>query len=258
MQTLLILGGTTEARALAQQCSTAYPQLRVLTSLAGSTRNPLPLAGETRRGGFGGGDGLARFLATHKVDLLIDATHPFASAISAYAAETCKAQSITHLILLRPPWQAIEGDDWLGVADHAAAAKSLQSLPRKVFLATGHKDIERFTALTEHNFLIRLIETPTRPLAFKRYSLILARGPFSIATEKQLLHQHQIAVLVSKNSGGAAGYSKIAAARELGLPVVMITRPPAPPGMTVSCVEDALSWLQARLSLFNGSNDTAV
>lgn len=242
---LLVLGGTREALDLARR-TTADPGLHVITSLAGRTRTPAAIPGELRVGGFGGTGGLARYLCEAAIDLVIDATHPFASTMAGNAAQACEAASVPRLKLLRPPWRAVEGDRWIEVPDMAAAAAALPGLAERVFLTTGRRDLAAFAALADTWFLVRLIEPPEEPLPLTRHQLILARGPFAEDDETALLSEHRIQAVVAKNSGGALTYAKIAAARRLALPVVMVRRPEAPAGTTVKDVDAASTWLRSR------------
>jgi precorrin-6A/cobalt-precorrin-6A reductase len=238
---LLILGGTAEAVELAGACA-ARPGLEVISSLAGRTRAPGLPPGEVRIGGFGGAGGLARFLAERGIDRVIDATHPFAVQIGAHAEQACREVGIPRLRLLRPPWTREPGDNWIEVADLAEAARRLPALGRRVFLTVGHQDLGAFAGL-DLWFLVRTIEPPDLlPLRHGRW--LAGRGPFAVENELGLLRAHAIDVLVTKASGGAATYAKLAAARQLGLPVVMVRRPPPPPGPMVDSVGAALAWLE--------------
>jgi precorrin-6A/cobalt-precorrin-6A reductase len=241
---VLIIGGTAEARALAEACA-ARPDLAVITSLAGRTRAPEDLPGEVRIGGFGGADGLARFLRARAIDRLIDASHPFAQQIGRHAAVACQAAGIPRLRLLRPPWRREPGDRWIEVADPTEAARRLPELGRRAFLSIGHKDLAAFAGLADVWFLIRTIEPPEPP-PLERALCLQGRGPFPLDAELALLRAHEIDVLVTKASGGAATYAKLAAARALGLPVLMLRRPPPPPGPLVPTVAAALDWLDRR------------
>jgi precorrin-6A/cobalt-precorrin-6A reductase len=238
---ILILGGTGEAAALARALA-GRPDLAVTTSLAGRTREPLPLPGEVRVGGFGGAGGLEVFLRETGVERVIDATHPFAARISANAARACAAAEIPRLRLLRPPWTPRPGDRWHEVADAAAAARLLPALGRSAFLTLGHGELEAFAGLEGVRLVVRTIEPPAGPPPVAA-RWIHARSPFRLADEVALLERHAIDVLVTKASGGEATYPKLAAARALGRPVIMIRRPPPPPGPLVTSVAAALAWL---------------
>jgi precorrin-6A/cobalt-precorrin-6A reductase len=235
---LLILGGTAEAVALAVAC-TARPGLEVISSLAGRTRPPTLPPGEVRSGGFGGAEGLARFLIERGIGCVIDATHPFAAQMSAHAKAACDEASVPRLRLLRPPWQPEPGDRWIEVADLAEAARRLPELGRRAFLTVGQRDLGAFAGL-DLWFLVRTIE-PAGPLPLRRAQWLAGRGPFAVEGELALLRAHGIDVLVTKASGGEATYAKLVAARRLGLPVLMVRRPPPPPGPVVDSVAAALA-----------------
>lgn len=242
MKTILILGGTAEAAALSHALADR-PDLRVITSLAGRTRATQDLAGEVRSGGFGGADGLAAYLREAGIDAVIDATHPFAAEITANAVAACAETGVPRLRLDRPAWEKTDGDTWIAAADMAAAAREAAGLGERIFLATGRGGLDAFAELKDHWFLVRLVELSQMPLPLARYTILTGRGPFAAENETALLRRHAIAAVVSKNSGGAATYAKIAAARTLGLPVVMVTRPPAPAGPCVHTVDEAVRWL---------------
>ncbi|MHC0431424.1 cobalt-precorrin-6A reductase [Streptomyces sp. O3] len=244
MAHLLILGGTTEARRLASAAA-QRPGLRVTSSLAGRVSRPGDLPGEVRVGGFGGPDGLADWLRTHRVDALVDATHPFAEAISAHAADAAAATGVPLLALRRPGWRPGPGDRWYPVASLDEAAALLPELGRRIFLTTGRLGLAAFagTALDGLDFLVRSVERPEPPLP-RRTEILLDRGPFTVDGERALLRAHRIDVLVTKDSGGAATVAKLVAARELGMPVVVVGRPAPPAGVLVATeVADALAWL---------------
>ncbi len=243
---VLILGGTAEAAALARALA-EEPRVAVTTSLAGRTRAPAELPGAVRRGGFGGAAALADYLEARAVDLLVDATHPFAARMSRNAAQACAAAGVPRLVLTRPPWTAREGDRWIPVPDAEAAAAALPGLGRRAFLTIGRQELAAFAALDAVWFLVRLVEPSQGPLALDDYHLVLGRGPFSLERETALLRAHGIEAVFSKNSGGPGTYAKIEAARALGLPVVMVERPAVPDGETVESVAAARAWIEDRL-----------
>ncbi|MFG2433711.1 cobalt-precorrin-6A reductase [Streptomyces sp. NPDC048508] len=236
---VLVLGGTTEARELAAEL-TARPGVRVTTSLAGRVARPGAVEGDVRTGGFGGADGLARWLREHRVDVLVDATHPFASGITANAARAATATGVPAVVLRRPGWQAGPGDRWYEAGSLAEAAALLPGLGRRVFLTTGRLGLAAFAHLSGPHFLVRSVEAPDPPLP-PDTEVLLARGPFTLDDERALLLRHRIDVLVTKDSGGAATSAKLTAARDLALPVVVVRRPPLPDG--VSAVADVPSVL---------------
>lgn len=247
-RSLLILGGTAEAAALAQAALARFgDRIAVTTSLAGRTERPAKLAGEVRIGGFGGAEGLAAYLAAERVAWLIDATHPFAAQISAQAATACEAAAVPRLVLLRPAWRRHPLDRWVEVADLASAARVLPRLGHRVWLTVGQRDLAAFAGLPQHHFLVRLVDAPAAPLPLASCDILLGRGPFNLAEERRILQRHAIEVLVAKASGGAATEAKLVAARERDLPVVMVRRPPPPPGERVEEVAAALDWLAAQL-----------
>jgi precorrin-6A/cobalt-precorrin-6A reductase len=243
---ILILAGTSEARALAAACADRG-DLEVISSLAGRTRAPQAPPGEVRVGGFGGAAGLERFLKARAIDRVVDASHPFASQIGRHAHAACAAAGVPRLRLLRPPWRRQRGDRWHEVADLAEAAARLPGLGARALLTVGQKDLAAFVRLQGVSLLIRTIEPPTGPLPAPA-EWLQGRGPFTLESELELLRAHRIEVLVVKASGGEATYAKLAAARRLGLPVLMVRRPPPPPGPVVATVAEALAWLAAEVS----------
>jgi precorrin-6A/cobalt-precorrin-6A reductase len=244
---VLILGGTAEARALAAAL-TGLSGVRPISSLAGRVADPLLPAGQVRIGGFGGAEGLAEWLAVERIEALVDATHPFAATISRSAAGAATAIGIPILAVRRPGWTEHPGDDWRRQPSTAAAAAALAGLAalsesaERVFLTTGRTGLAPFAALDRHWFLIRSIEAPSPPLP-SRHELLLARGPFSVADETALMAQRRIGVLVTKDSGGPLTAAKLVAARELGLPVLLIDRPSVPEVPSVPTAEQALEWV---------------
>jgi precorrin-6A/cobalt-precorrin-6A reductase len=238
---VLILGGTSEAVQLAEACA-EVPDLEITTSLAGRTRTPCAPPGALRIGGFGGADGLERYLRAQGIDRLVDATHPFALQIGRNAVQACRAAGVPRLRLLRPPWQRQPGDRWIEVESLAEAARWLPPRAR-VFLSVGRSDLGAFAGL-EQWFLVRTIEPAEPCLANARW--LAERGPFRLEDEAALLREHEVDVLVTKASGGEATYAKLAAARQLGLKVIMVRRPPPPEGPMVESVAAALAWLAHR------------
>lgn len=243
---LLILGGTGEAAALAEAAAAAFPDLEVISSLAGRTDTPRTLPGRIRVGGFGGADGIAGCLRDERIDLVIDATHPFAAVISAHAAEACAAVGTPRLLLLRPPWQPQPGDRWDDVADRAEAARLVAATSRRAFLTLGTGDLAAFSGLAHVFFLVRLIQPPAEPPPLAHHELVVGRPPFSLDEERALFPRHGIDTLVTKQSGGATE-AKLAAAREAGAKVVMIRRPEKPAGDRVATVDEAMAWLAGML-----------
>lgn len=229
---LLLLGGTAEARELATGLA-ARRDIVTTLSLAGATRRPRAMPVPVRRGGFGGIAGLARYLVAQDIDHVIDATHPFAATMSANADAACRASGGMLWRLERPAWRPGPGDDWRAVADSAAAARHLADFGRRVFLSVGSRSLAPFAAVPGKHWIVRVIDPPDPSPAFDDWTLIQARPPFTLADEIALLAREQVEVLVTKNSGAPATAAKLAAARELGVPVVMIERPALPVGPRV-------------------------
>lgn len=239
---VLILGGTTEATELAARIAT-IPEIEAIASLAGRTREPSTPVGNFRVGGFGGVTGLADYLRQTNIDLLIDATHPFATQISWNAATAATTVGIPRLMLIRPPWEKVTGDRWIEVDSTQAAAVYLENQSHRVFLTVGRQELATFAHLKEIWFLMRMIDPPASDSLVPPGVIVCDRGPFSLHNEKEIITHHNIDTIVSKNSGCDATYAKIIAARELGLKVVMVKRPATPPGEQVADVDGVLNWL---------------
>lgn len=233
---ILILGGTTEARQLAGKLA-ARDDISVTLSLAGRTENPVAQNVPTRVGGFGGAGGLAAYLNDMRIDLLIDATHPYAAQISANAAEAARKTGMPIFALRRPGWEPVEGERWTQVDTVAEAAQALGPAPRRVFLSLGRQEVAAFEAAPQHHYLIRSVDKVEPKLAVPDTDYLLARGPFREGDENALLRDRRIDVVVSKNSGGEATYGKIAAARALGIEMVMVRRPALPDVPSAETVE---------------------
>lgn len=239
---VLILGGTTEARELAADLS-ARPGVRVTTSLAGRVARPAALPGEVRTGGFGGAEGLAAWIRDRGVNAVVDATHPFAATITANAVRAAGLTGVPAVVLRRPGWQPGPGDRWHSVDSQAEAAALLPSLGRRAFLTTGRLGLAAFAHVTDVHFVVRSVDRPDPPLP-PSTEIVLARGPFTVSDEARLLRAHHVDVLVTKDSGGAATAAKLTAARDAGLPVVVVRRPPLPPGArAVPDVAGVVTWL---------------
>jgi precorrin-6A/cobalt-precorrin-6A reductase len=248
MRRILILGGTAEARQLAERLA-IRSDLDVTLSLAGRTARPATQPVPVQIGGFGGVKGLVDYLAAERIDALIDATHPYAAAISQNAARAANAAVVPLLAIRRPPWTPLAGDRWIEVADADAAVITLGSAARRVFLALGRKELAPFVSAPQHHYLVRSVDPVEPPLAVPHATYLTGRGPFGEAQDRALLVAHGIDVVVAKNSGGPATYGKIAAARALELPVVLLRRPiPTPDVQTVVTIEDAIAWLDHALA----------
>jgi precorrin-6A/cobalt-precorrin-6A reductase len=230
---ILILGGTGEARELALLLMNKGHE--VITSLAGRTTGPLLPAGRVRIGGFGGPEGLARFILEESIDVIADAAHPFAAQISAHGHAAAQSCGVRYVRLERPAWQAEDGDQWTSVKDTREAAAII---PRdaRVLLTIGRKGTSPFVRRQDLSGVIRMIEPPEHPPPV-RWTLLLARPPFTAEQERALMRAHDITELVTKNAGGAQTASKLQAARELKISVVMIERPPKPPAETAPTPE---------------------
>ncbi|MFC9517003.1 cobalt-precorrin-6A reductase [Nocardiaceae bacterium NPDC056970] len=237
---VLVLGGTGEARRLAALLD-QDPFVEVTSSLAGRVREPVLPVGQVRIGGFGGVDGLAQWLRDNHVDAVVDATHPFAARITANAAAATARVGVPLLVLRRPEWAPGPGDRWHVVPDLAAAANAVNGLGERVFLTIGRQGVDAFADASGW-FLIRAIDPPEVRIP-ERSELLLARGPFTVEDEVALLREHRIDVVVTKNSGGALTSAKLEAAREVGVPVVMVARTPIPEGVaSTSDLDAAAAW----------------
>ena len=247
MPRVLILGGTTEARLLGEQLA-KRGDLDVTLSLAGRTASPVPHAVPIRVGGFGGAAGLADYLVAERIDALIDATHPYANIISENAAAAARQTSVPFMALRRPPWTAVAGDRWAEVNDTSAAVRAIGEAPRRVFVALGRNELAPFAAAPQHRYLVRSVDPVDPPLPLPHVAYITARGPFSEADDRALMTAHKIDVVIAKNSGGSAAYGKIAAARALGVDVILLRRPAASAAPAVETMEDAIAWLDHALT----------
>lgn len=239
MRRVLILGGTAEARALAA----SLKDVHVVSSLAGRVSDPRLPAGEVHIGGFGGAEGLAAWLRDHRIDRLVDATHPFAERMSASAARASELTGVPLLALRRPGWDEEDGDDWHRVPSLADAAGALPDGAR-VFLTTGRRSIQVFAGRTDAWFLARSVDPPEPPVP-SNVHVLLARGPYTVDGERALIREHRLDVLATKDSGGAMTRAKLTAAREAGMPVIMVDRPPLPGGVrTADDAATASAWVQ--------------
>jgi precorrin-6A/cobalt-precorrin-6A reductase len=238
---VLILGGTTDANQLAAAIA-GDPRLDPILSYAGRTENPKRPPIAWRVGGFGGVDGLIDYLRTDKIARVVDATHPFAAQMSAHAVAACAAAAVPLLALERPPWQRTPGDRWIEADDFAAAAQALGSAPRRVFLGIGRTQLAPFANHPQHFYLVRLVDSPRAPLPLDA-EVVVARGPFDLAGDRAMLTDHRIDIVVARDAGGDSASAKIDAARELGLPVVMVRRPFIPAREKVETVAEVLRWL---------------
>ena len=253
--TVLIMGGTGEARELAQALDTRLGgAIRLVSSLAGRLeedpgRVAVELPGEVRIGGYGGDEGLAAFIAEDGVDLVIDATHPFAARISGNVRVACERTRTPRLSLIRPCWEKTDADTWFEVDSPAEAAALLPGLGRRPFLTVGTSMMMAFSGVDGCTFLVRQITGEGESPPLPDYRRVLGRGPFTVESERELMEAHGVDLLITKASGGPATEAKILAARELGLPVLRIRRPPEEPGPKARTVADAVDWVAGELDL---------
>jgi len=245
MRTILVLGGTGEARAIAAALDDGAggDGVRVISTLAGRIANPRLPVGEVRVGGFGGPDGLAAYLRAHEIGAVVDATHPFAERMSWSAFEACAATDTSLVRLERPPFRRDPAIDWREVASLDEAAALLPQAGRRVFLTTGRQGLAAFVPVADAFFLVRCVEAPDPALLPPDCMVLLDRGPFTLDGELALIDSHSLDILITKDSGGEMTQAKLAAARERGLPVIVIARPSRPAAETVRTVAEALAWL---------------
>jgi precorrin-6A/cobalt-precorrin-6A reductase len=239
---VLVLGGTSEGRELALRLA-ADPRFQVQLSFAGRTQQVADPGVPYRVGGFGGVAGLAAHLAREGHRALVDATHPFAAQMSRHAAGAAELTGLPILRLEGPAWRELPGDRWQVVPSTAEAAAALGAAPRRVFSSIGRQEVGHFASAPWHDYLIRAVDPFEPPLP--RARVICARGPFALRDELALLERERIELLVSKNAGTPSTYAKIEAARQLGIPVVMVARPLLPPVETAPDAARALAWLAA-------------
>ncbi len=240
MSHLLILGGTTEANTLAKVV--AQSGVTATYSYAGRVDNPRAQPIATRVGGFGGAEGLARYIREHNVSHIVDATHPFAAQMSRNAIAASANTRTPLLALARPAWELRSGDCWHRVPDISAAVAALAGEPKRVFLAIGRMHLEEFATQSQHHYLLRLVDEPDA-LPFPNCEVVVSRGPFTVKGDTELMQRFTTELIVSKNAGGEGARAKLDAARALGLPVLMIDRPVLPPRRECSDVEQVLDWL---------------
>jgi precorrin-6A/cobalt-precorrin-6A reductase len=249
MSRLLLLAGTEEAALFAREAAARFGRrVTLVAALAGGSERPAPRADLVRIGGFGGAAGLARYLRQEDIDLVVDASDPFAAALSAEARQACARAGVARLQLYPPPWPRDPLDRWIEVEEVAAAARAVRHVGRRAFVSLGAAALDGFAPLHEVNFLVRLAAAPRAKLPLRFYELAIGRGPFSPAEERHLFERHAIEVVVARASGGAAPAASLVAAREASLPVVMLRRPAAEPGEVAESVEAALGWVGARLA----------
>ena len=245
MAKILILGGTTEARELAESLTSDHD---VITSLAGRTRTPDQGYGTLRVGGFGGAEGLAAYLAAEEVEAVVDATHPFSVRISANARAACDKAGVPRLMLIRPAWSLPESANVTTFPSPDAVAAALPDLAKRAFLTVGRDSLSAYSDVSGVWFLVRVLETPDGPLPLRDYGVVTDRPPFVEEDERALIREHAIDCLVAKNAGGTATQAKITAALAEGIRIVLIDRPPVEPGDAVAAVSDGEVWIRRTFS----------
>lgn len=246
MTRALILGGTSDASLLAAAIADA--PIDAVYSYGGRTRAPADQPLPTRVGGFGGVSGLADTIRRECITHVIDATHPFAAGMSRNAVEACAETGTPLIALERAPWTRAPGDSWIEVGDVAAAAAALPEASANVFLAIGRQHIAPFASRPQHTYTLRFVDPPEAPLPFVA-DVIVSRGPFTLDGELDMMRTRGINWIVARNSGGDGARAKIDAARMLGLPVVMISRPELPKRLRVESVAEVMQWLGHRTCL---------
>ncbi|GAB5445393.1 cobalt-precorrin-6A reductase [Gymnodinialimonas sp.] len=238
---LLILGGTLEATALAR--AVAKAGITGMVSFAGRVERPVRQPLPQRVGGFGGVEGFADYLTAQAITHVVDATHPFAAQMSLNAIRACAKTGVPLMALTRAPWRAEAGDNWTHVPDIAGAVAALDRPAARVMLAVGRMHLAEFAPNPQHFYLLRLVDPPKAALPLPRTEVLVSRGPFTQANDQALMQAHGIDLVVSKNAGGTGAYAKIAAARALSLPVIMIDRPAIPDRIEAFTASEVLAWL---------------
>jgi precorrin-6A/cobalt-precorrin-6A reductase len=239
---VLLLGGTSEAALLAERLA-SIPDIEATLSLAGRTANPSASPLPVRIGGFGGVAGLAEYLAREGIDLVIDATHPFATRISNNAIAACAANGIPLLAVERPPWTQTSGDRWEEHETVEAAIAALPEAPQRIFSGLGRQSIAALCSAPQHHYVIRVIDPVAPPRELPHAIIVMARGPFRTTDDVALFREHDIQCVLAKNAGGSAAYAKLEAARQLGLKVHMIRRPEIAKRPVVNSVDDVMAWI---------------
>jgi precorrin-6A/cobalt-precorrin-6A reductase len=238
---VLLLGGTTEASALARLLEAQG--IAATLSYAGRTDAPRAQPVPVRIGGFGGVAGLVDYLHGQCITHLVDATHPFAATMSAHAVEAACLADVPLIALTRPAWQPVEGDHWTHVGSIAEAVAALAGHPQRVMLALGRMHVDAFAAQPQHHYLLRFVDAPDQAPGLPHHTLVVDRGPFTVEADTELMQAHAIDLVVCKNAGGSGAQAKLIAARRLGLPVVMIERPALPTQHEVHDPREVLAWL---------------
>ena len=241
---VLILGGTQEAVLLALKM-VERQTWKVITAFAGRTNHPRIGGGHRHIGAFGGIKGLYTYLKTNNIHCVVDATHPFARRISENASLACRDAMVPRICLIRLPWVRHAQDHWIEVSNMEMAISHLPSRPSRIFLTIGRQQLAWFTMRDDLWFLVRLIDSSSARISLTNVVCIDGRGPFDVESERDLLKEYHIDMMVSKNSGGTASYAKILAARSLGVPVIMIAQPAPSTGLKVTEIDQVLTWLES-------------
>jgi precorrin-6A/cobalt-precorrin-6A reductase len=241
MMRALILGGTSDANLLADAIK--HAGVDAVYSYAGRTQSPVTQSLPVRTGGFGGVSGLTEYIAREGITHVIDATHPFAAEMSRHAVDACVTSKIPLIALERAPWRRAPGDRWIDVDHINAAVEALPEARANVFLAIGRLHLAPFAAKPQHTYTLRFVDPPEGALPLPDSEIIVSRGPFTVQGEIELMRSRNIAWVVARNSGGDGARAKIDAAREIGLPVVMIARPVLPERRRTESIAEVLAWL---------------
>ena len=241
---VLILGGTGKARELVRQAIPMFDSTaEFISSQAGVTQDPIAIPGRMVTGGFGGITGLAEFMDHEQIQILIDATHPFAAQMSMNAVAACAQTNAKLLALTRPKWVAQTGDQWRHVADINSAVAVLSGTVQNVMLAIGRMHLDAFAPCPQHQYLLRVVDAPSGEVPLPNRSIIVDQGPFSVENDIALMRDHKIELVVAKNAGGSGARAKIDAARALNIPIIMIDRPYIPARPEVGTAQEVLDWL---------------
>jgi precorrin-6A/cobalt-precorrin-6A reductase len=245
---ILILGGTGKARELAQRSASMFTGVaEIILSQASVAFNPKIVAGRVISGGFGGITGLVEFMEREKIQIIIDATHPFAKTISDSAYVACSMNGVKRLTLGREMWDLPQGARWVEVENMKAAAEEVSNSAKRVFITTGRSGLEAFSKLDDIWFLVRMIDQPKTPINLAKHQIITGRPPFKMVAEMELILSNRIDALVSKHSGGVETMGKITAALEAEIPIILLRQPAMLPGLWTSSVDDCLQWLAKQI-----------
>lgn len=235
---MLVLGGSTEGFEVAELF--VGRGFEVITSFAGRTETRRTPVGFWRVGHFGGVTGLAAYLAVENIALVVDATHPYAASIKQNAAQACFEVGAPIIHVSRPAWRPEDGDDWRLAPTLEAAASLVPRTEGPCFLTVGRMKLAHFAKRHDVSFVIRTVEPPEPPFDHPKSVIVNDRGPFTLEAERALFEEHRFGSLVTANSGGSGAAAKLVAAREHGVPVVIVDRPPPPSGLVLDSTQEAL------------------